>query len=120
MASNVSSLTDHMAALHAQLVEIEARTEAVQLKSGGGGGTFDGMEARVAVLESHVEHIREDLAKLSGMPAETAELKVKIDNLPTKDWVSDRLDKLLGKQVTVTALIVAVIGIAIKFLPLGT
>lgn len=31
------------------------------LKHGGGGGTFDGMEARVAKLEALAEHIQRDL-----------------------------------------------------------
>lgn len=34
------------------------------LPSGGGGGTYDGMEARVAILETHIEHIRDDLAEI--------------------------------------------------------
>lgn len=32
------------------------------LQTGGGGGTYDGMEARVAVLETHVEYIRRDIS----------------------------------------------------------
>jgi outer membrane murein-binding lipoprotein Lpp len=36
------------------------------LQSGGGGGTYDGMETRVAVLETHVVHIREDIGDLKA------------------------------------------------------
>jgi hypothetical protein len=36
------------------------------LKSGGGGGTSDGMEARVAKLEASVEHIQKDIAEIKG------------------------------------------------------
>ncbi len=39
------------------------------LPSGGGGGTYgameaDAMEARVGVLETHIEHIRDDVAEI--------------------------------------------------------
>ncbi len=34
------------------------------LQKGGGGGTFDRMEARVSVLEAHVEHIKDDLSEI--------------------------------------------------------
>jgi hypothetical protein len=36
------------------------RARARNLKTGGGGGTSDGMEARVAKLEAAVEHIQRD------------------------------------------------------------
>ena|GEM_PF-764037 len=36
------------------------------LQSGGGGGTFDGMEARVAALETHVGYIRRDIGELKA------------------------------------------------------
>lgn len=34
------------------------------LKAGGGGGTFDGMEARVKALEDDMKEIKSDLKKL--------------------------------------------------------
>ena len=34
------------------------------LRSDGGDGTYDGMEARVAVLEAHVGHIETDIADI--------------------------------------------------------
>ena len=36
------------------------------LQSGRGGGTFDGMEARVAALETHVGYIRRDIGELKA------------------------------------------------------
>jgi hypothetical protein len=40
------------------------------LKGGDGGGTFDGMPPdlpeRVAVLETHIDHIRDDVSTLKG------------------------------------------------------
>jgi hypothetical protein len=46
--------------LRAQL----AQARRAPLHSSGGGGTSDGMEARVAVLETHVQHIRDDLTEI--------------------------------------------------------
>lgn len=44
-----------------------ARAEkADTLNIGGGGGIFDGMEARVVKLESNVEHLQQDVSELRG------------------------------------------------------
>lgn len=51
---------------------------------------------RVAVLETHVEHIRGDLAKLSGLPVDMAKLTARVDELPTKAWLEVRLLGMLG------------------------
>jgi hypothetical protein len=42
----------------------EANSESGRLKSGGGGGTSDGMEPRVAKLEAAVEHIQKDISEI--------------------------------------------------------
>jgi len=47
------------------------------LHAGGGGGTSDGMEARVAKLEAHVEHV------IAGI-GEIKESLRRLDDLPTK------------------------------------
>jgi hypothetical protein len=36
------------------------------LPGGGGGGTFDGMEARVAKVEATLEHIQRDISDIKG------------------------------------------------------
>lgn len=69
------------------------------LKPGGGDGTSDDMEARVAKLEAHVEHIRSELAKLSGMPTDLAVLKTRVDHLPTKGFI------ITSALTTVTAVV---------------
>jgi hypothetical protein len=66
------------------------------LKGGDGGGTSDGMEARVKRLEDDMSEVSKDLkairvdlayikGKLEGMPSATAfgELKGRVDSLPT-------------------------------------
>jgi hypothetical protein len=59
----------------------ERRSEAehpnAPLQGGGGGGTYDGMEARVAKLESSVEHIQRDTTDIKS------ELRTLRDNART-------------------------------------
>ncbi len=61
------------------------------LQSGGGDGTSGGMEARVAKLEAHMEHVLQDVslirADVGTLKTDMATVKVKIDALPSKDFV---------------------------------
>jgi hypothetical protein len=66
----------------AELRELESR-----LKAAGGGGIPPDMEARVAKLEAHVDHIRADLGKLGAVPTDLAVLKTRVDHLPTKGFI---------------------------------
>jgi hypothetical protein len=51
-----------------------------EVLTGGGGGTYDGMEARVSRLEDDMKEIKGDLkALLRDVP----EIKGKVSNLPT-------------------------------------
>lgn len=62
------------------------------LKSGGGGGTFDGMEPRVRQLETDMSFI-----------------KGKLEDMPTKDWMNTRLLAYFGVAL-------GIIGLMVKFL----
>lgn len=59
------------------------------LKSGGGGGTFDDMEARVKSLEDDMKKILQHTAEIKGMlrsapsAIEFGELKGRVNSLPT-------------------------------------
>lgn len=68
----------------------------------GGGGTFDGMEARIAVLENDVKHIKSALDRLVELPTEVAVLKERVSHLPTKSW-------MVGGLTTALAIIAALI-----------
>jgi hypothetical protein len=68
------------------------------LQAGGGGGTFDGMEARVARLEADVEHIKNDISEikntskevanaLHGLQIDFASLKERVTHLPSKGFI---------------------------------
>lgn len=65
--------------MSAMIARIEQRER--ELKSGGGGGTYDGMDSRVTRLEVHLEHMREDVAEVkSDLKAVLASLR----DMPTK------------------------------------
>jgi hypothetical protein len=72
------------------------------LQYGGGAGRFEGMEARIASLEAHVDHIRDDIGDIkldlkeltktmSTAGAEMREFDSRINSLPTKGWMTATL-----------------------------
>ena len=76
------------------------------MKAGGGGGTSDGMEARVARLEAHVETLRSDS---SAMRADIADIRInlatlteRVAHMPTKGFV-------ISSNMTAIALLSALI-----------
>jgi hypothetical protein len=84
------------------------------LQPPSGGGTFDGMEARIARLESDVGHIRDDLVDLKNdgrdLRKSVAEIKVgmatlteRVNNLPTKGFI---VTTVLTTLAVIAALIV--------------
>jgi hypothetical protein len=58
--------------------------ETLRLKSGGGGGTFDGMEQRVAKIEGQFEKLNE---KVDTLRIDVAVLKERVGNLPSKGFI---------------------------------
>ena len=90
------------------------RLEADQsgtLKSGGGGGTFDGMEARVAKLETSMEFIKRDVGELrsdvSTLKTDVARLDERVKMLPSKGFI-------VSASVTIIGLLTAVVVFADK------
>ena len=94
------------------------------LQSGGGGGTFDGMEPRVAVLENNVEYIKRDIGELKAdvseirrdlgrmkddfksdvesVKVQLATLTERVNHLPSKGFI---VSATLSSLAIVTALI---------------
>lgn len=70
-----------------------------RLKSGGGGGTSDGMEQRVKELEKTYLQVAVDIASI----------KAKVEDMPSKDWVHLRL-------WAVAAVVIAAVGLMIRFI----
>lgn len=78
------------------------------LKSGGGGDTFDPMEARVTVLEKAVERIDGKMDTLSkdlvDLKIQTATLVERINHLPTKEFIYKGIAGLIAAMVAVSVL----------------
>jgi hypothetical protein len=59
---------------------------------GNGGGIGGGMETRVAVLEAHMEHVREDLrvmkSDVSTLKTDVATLVERVAHLPSKGFIA--------------------------------
>ncbi|MGC4389586.1 hypothetical protein [Rhizobiales bacterium] len=98
-----------------QEAKLRALTEGKSLKSGGGGGTFDGMETRVKSLEDDMKEIKGDLktllkdvAEMKGMlrsmpSAESfGHLKGRVDSLPTTAKVATIISIAVGLMTLVT------------------
>lgn len=96
-------------------------SEPRRLKDQSGGGTYDGMEARVAKLEADVAHLVKQVdridARTESMPRDIAVLSEKISGLPTKDYLDDKFGKQLTRIGMVVTAVGIIIGIAFRFLP---
>ncbi len=97
------------------------------LKPPTGGGNFDPMEPRIAVLEADMKHVKDQLSKLSGVPTDLATLKERTSHLPTKAEMQseigaqlERLGSRLQRQVAITGgiftVILAAITLAARFI----
>lgn len=66
---------------------VPLRSQRQTLQSGGGGGTYDGMETRVRALEEKFDKVDSKLDAIlkdvSGLRTDLAYLKGKADNMPT-------------------------------------
>jgi len=87
--------------------------QGTPLHSGGGGGAFNGMEARVAVLENNVEYIKRDIGELkadmSGIRRDVESLKVsqailteRVSHLPSKGFIFSIALGIVGAIITFT------------------
>lgn len=74
--------------------------DAADLKGGGGGGTYDPMEARVKALEDRFEKMD---GKLDAIVKDLADIKAKVANLPTA-W------QIIGICATLIALVIGSSG----------
>ena len=93
------------------------------LQSGSGGGTYDGMEARVAVLETHVEYIRRDISDLKAdmgvIRSDLGKVKDEVSDLRTGlATLNERVSHLPDKGFFVKSLILTatVLGGLMTFL----
>lgn len=92
------------------------RIRARKVDTEAGKTDIAGMEAKIATLAAHVEHIRTDVGRLADVPERLGRMEEKVEHLPSKDYLGDRLNKLLRNVGIMTAVIVGVAGLALKFL----
>ena len=92
------------------------------LYSGGGGGTFDQMEARVKALEDKFEKVDSKLdtiiGELSSVRTDIAYLKGKIEGMPSAQAFGELKGRV--ESLPTTAKVAAIIGIAVGILTLLT
>lgn len=107
--------------LQMKIQELENRVEVGDLNNGGGGGTFGGMEARVARLESDMEHVKKSVADIAtdmkAVRSTLGDLKVdfgrfdeRSKQMPTKGFIFTTSAGLLGACGGLTALIIKFLG----------
>ncbi|UZD70894.1 hypothetical protein [Brucella sp. JSBI001] len=84
------------------LIDINQKqaSELRSLKSGGGGGTFDGMEARVSKLESLAEDTR---STLESIQRQLARIDTKLDGKPDQGWIITLIIAVFGLSFAVIA-----------------
>ena len=67
---------------------------------GGGGGTYDGMEPRVARLEASVAHLERDVGELRSDVKDVRDrltrIEERVTHLPTKGYIDARIIVLLA------------------------
>lgn len=66
------------------------------MKGGGGGGTSDDMEPRIAKLEAQMESVRTELGRLAPVPVDVATIKENLRHLPTKGFVVTTTSTAIG------------------------
>ncbi len=81
------------------------------LQSGGGGDTFDGMEARVAKLETIAEDTRKTLESIQR---QLARIDTKLDSKPDIDKVYKAIFTVYGLSFTIIAAGAAVLALLLK------
>jgi outer membrane murein-binding lipoprotein Lpp len=91
------------------------------LNMGGGGGTSGGMEARVARLESDMEHVKKSVAdiamdvkavrtSLGDVKVELGRFDERLKTMPTKGFI-------LTASAAIVAATSGIIGLVLRFLP---
>lgn len=84
--------------------------QSASLNGGGGDGTSDKMEQRVTRLETHMEGVRADLAKLAQVPADVAALKERANHLPTRLEAKNDIDAAVDRAGTRTQRTIVIVG----------
>ena len=87
-----------------RIAQLQAQN-AQSLQSAGGGGTFDGMQERVALLEKRFDRVETKLDsvsdKVSELRVDMGVLRERIAHLPSKGWAVTIALTTIGALATV-------------------
>lgn len=78
-----------------------AERHGLPLNFGGGGGTFDGMDPWQTSVEKRLESLVEMRERL-------ARVETKVDHLPSKDWITAKLQIYVGVMAAITVIATAI------------
>jgi tetrahydromethanopterin S-methyltransferase subunit B len=95
--------------------------QASALQGGDGGGTSGGMEARVARLESDMEHVKKAVDRLETSVSDTkkslGEVKTTVSVLDERSKHFPTRTELLTTSAVMVAIIGAIVALIVRFLP---
>jgi hypothetical protein len=78
------------------------------LQTGGGGGTYNGMDAKIEALEKRVEKFESKLDVIAkevvDLRVQTATLTERITHLPSKEFIFKGIAGLVAAMVAVSVL----------------
>lgn len=94
-----------------QRARAEVRAGEARLPGGGGDGTSDDMQERVARLEKQIDQVGKDVG---DMRVDVATLKENVRHLPTKPWMFQAFAALLA---SISLLVTLIVGLIVRFLP---
>ena len=98
-----NQLFDLVEERRSRLAELH-QAESITLQTGGGGGTSEGMEERVAKLETHFGYVRKDLDEIK---ADQKTIITALSALPTK------------RDLTTNILVMVAIGLSVLAITVG-
>ena len=89
----------------------ESANAKLDLKGGGGDGTFDDMEKRIESLESGVRDLNKTALQIA---MDTSYLKGRVEDAPTKDWINSRMLAIVGGSTALIAILIGILGLALN------
>ena len=96
----MSASVHDLAAIRDRIAELQKEPLPRALKGGGGNGTNDGMEARVAKIEAFLDVIRNEVAALRGDGRDVRDrlirLEERVAHLPSKGFIFTTAVAIVG------------------------
>ena len=104
----MSAIVHDLAAIRDRIAELQKEPLPRALKGGGGNGTSDGMEARVAKIEAFLETIRSEVAALRTNGRDVRDrlirLEERVAHLPSKGFIFTTAIAIVGGLTAIIVL----------------